>query len=170
MASGAALGPGGSSEALSRARQRTIWIPDTSVDCEHCRRIRVRSKGHYHEWETRAPLGGEGGGLCGPAGRRRPGGIGGGADRAALAARKTVERYSNGETIEKVAKKNEDGLAIYSVILNSGGWRMEVQTTLAGDLNATEESVEPKDLPEQVAKTPRGLFPQGSSPPNVRWS
>jgi hypothetical protein len=77
------------------------------------------------------------------------------------AARKTVERFGNGGTIEKVAKENEDGLAIYSVLLNNGGKKMEVQTTLAGDLNSTEEPMAPKDLPAQVSRTARGLFPQG---------
>lgn len=77
------------------------------------------------------------------------------------AARRTVDKFGNGGAIERVAREKEDGLEIYSVILDDGGRKMEVQTTLEGELCATEEAVSPKDLPSEVAKAAAHLCPGG---------
>jgi len=73
----------------------------------------------------------------------------------------TLLRFGNGGTIESVAKKNEGDLPVYAVKLNNNGTKMDIQTTLEGDLCSTEEAVGTDEMPPFVARAARKAFPKG---------
>jgi hypothetical protein len=59
-----------------------------------------------------------------------------------------VKEYGKGGEFVSAVKGDEDGVPVYEVTLNKDGKKIEVQTTLDGELNMREEAVEPADLPK----------------------
>jgi hypothetical protein len=64
----------------------------------------------------------------------------------------TVKEYGQGGDFDHAVKADEDGVAVYEVVLKKGDRIIEVQTTLDGELNMREERINPDVLPKAVVE------------------
>jgi hypothetical protein len=60
----------------------------------------------------------------------------------------TVNEFGAGGNFVKAVRGDEDGVPVYEVTLDKSGSKIEVQTTLDGELNMREETVENSALPK----------------------
>lgn len=74
---------------------------------------------------------------------------------------KTASQFSEGGELSKCSLGDEDGLKIYELVFKKDDRKIEVQTTKAGELFATEEKVDEKDVPEAVKARGAKLFKPG---------
>lgn len=73
----------------------------------------------------------------------------------------TAKSFSDGAELDKCVLADEDGLAVYELHMKKGDRKIEVQTTKAGDLFATEEEVSADGVPELVKRRVAKLFTKG---------
>jgi len=60
----------------------------------------------------------------------------------------TIRQYGKSGKFIKAVKTDEDGLEVYEITLQSGGKKIEVQTTLDGEMNMCEEAQDASALPK----------------------
>lgn len=64
----------------------------------------------------------------------------------------TVKEFGMGGEFDHAVKGDEDGVAVYEVVVKKGDKKIEVQTTLDGVLNMREEKIDASELPKAVAE------------------
>jgi hypothetical protein len=74
---------------------------------------------------------------------------------------KTATLFSEGGELDKCVLADEDGLKIYELHMKKGDRKIEVQTTMSGELFATEEKVSAEAVPELVKQRAAKLFTKG---------
>lgn len=67
------------------------------------------------------------------------------------AVTQAVKEFGKGGEFVSAVKADEDGVQVYEVTLNKDGKKIEVQTTLDGELNMREEVVDNGELPKAAA-------------------
>jgi hypothetical protein len=74
----------------------------------------------------------------------------------------TATRFSDGLDLERAFIADEDGVQVYELQYHKGDRRLEVQTSKAGELFATEEKVFEKAVPALVKQRAATLFEAGA--------
>ena len=73
----------------------------------------------------------------------------------------TVKEYGEGGEFDHAVKADEDGVAVYEVTVKKGDRKIEVQTTLDGELNMREETIDASELPKAAAARAMKATPGG---------
>ncbi|MBI1852756.1 MAG: hypothetical protein HYR85_20640 [Planctomycetes bacterium] len=72
--------------------------------------------------------------------------------------RRLVDQFGEGGKITKAARAKEDGLAVFQIVVEKDGRKIEVQTTLEGRLFSVEEKIATSSLPPDVLTRAKELF------------
>ena len=73
-------------------------------------------------------------------------------DKLPKAVVDAVKSKFPGSELQSAAKEDEDGTAVYEVVIKHKGHTIEVILSLAGKILASEKAIEAKDLPAKVSK------------------